>query len=258
MATTRDFNSLGVWAEAAETVIPAEPIPGTAYRDETTTEGTNEAGEGFATDPNSATFNQRLFIISSFTDLMNTHGIVGWSNLVDYDIPAIVFADDGKFYYALQASGPSTAPQDPPGAPTFWEEVVTKQLLAENTGASLIGTPTGKPLSEFIPVAWAVLIEPDGVFNNGANFGFSHPAAHPDDGKYILTLNTAGTKADRFVAVTSISNRVASSANDTVTGYNSFISTDTTIQLESWDTTTGNFQDPGDDAGLSVMVYQLD
>ena len=164
MATTRDFKSLGVWAESADIVIPVEPLTGVAYRDETVTEGQNEAGEGFDTIPNSATFNQRLFIVSSFTDLMDTHGIVGWSDQVDYDIPAMVFGSNGLFYLALQASGPSTSPQDPTVAPTFWEEFVTRQQLAATTGATLIGTAAGVDVQTLLP---RVLASFSGSANGG-------------------------------------------------------------------------------------------
>jgi len=126
MATTRTFTSLGVWAETATTTIPVNPISGVAYRDLTTSEALNEEGEQYNTDPNSATFNQRLFILSSFTDTLNTHGIVGWSDLVDYELPVFTWGSDNKFYEALQNSGPSgVGAQDPISSPTYWAEFIS-------------------------------------------------------------------------------------------------------------------------------------
>ena len=257
MPTTRDFKSLGVWAEDAEVVIPAEPIQGTAYRDETVTEVDNEAGEGFDTIPNSATFNQRLFIVSSFTDLMDTHGIVGWSDQVDYDIPGMVFADDGKFYFALQASGPSTAPQDPTGAPTFWEEFVTQQLLAESNGADLIGTiHVDKPLSFFVPRAWAVRVEPDGTINNAGNLGITQPVANPSDGRYVLTLSTPlSPVVDRYVIVTPITD-INGGEDAVIVGHNLSEDTSSTIVVETFDA-MGNLAVPQGLSGFSIMVYFL-
>ncbi len=259
MATTRDFKSLGVWAEDANIVIPPSPIPGVAYRDETVTESQNEAGEAFAIDPDSATFNQRLFIVSSFTGLMDTHGIVGWSDQVDYDIPAMVFADDGKFYFALQASGPSTTPQDPTGAPTFWEEFVTQQLLAEESGASLIGTIQGTAwhLNVFVPTAWAAVVRPDGLISNGTNRGFAEPVSHPSAGLYIFTLNTPtiGNVNDRMVLLTPFTN-IGGGDDSVGVGHKLLDDTLSTIVVETFNS-SGMLADPETESGFSIIVQHL-
>lgn len=258
MATTRDFKSLGVWAENAETVIPVEPITSTAYRDESVTEADNEAGEGFDTIPNSATFNQRLFIVSSFTDLMDTHGIVGWSDDVDYDIPAMVFADNGLFYFALQPSGPSTAPQDPTGAPTFWEEFVTQQLLAADTGASLIGTArTGFTLAGFVPHAWAAVVRPDGTISDGATRGFTPPVSHPSTGVYTFTLSTpTSTINNRMVLVSPLVDIVGGDGFFSV-GQNLNLSTLSTVAIETF-SDPAMLEDPGPNSGFSIIIYNLE
>ena len=259
MATTRDFKSLGVWAEDADTVIPVEPITGVAYRDETVTEGQNEAGEGFDTIPNSATFNQRLFIVSSFTDLMDTHGIVGWSDQVDYDIPAMVFGSDGLFYFALQASGPSTAPQAPTSAPTFWKEFVTQQLLAETTGASLIGSPqAGFTLANFVPHAWASVVRPDGTISDGGNRGFTKPVSHPSDGVYTFTLTipTISDVNNRMVLLSPLTDIAGSDYFFSVV-HNLNIDTLTTISIETFND-NGMLADPDTSSGFSIIVYNLE
>ncbi len=130
MATTRTFDRLGIWALNANIVIPPSPITGDAYRNTATTQVTNEEGEPFDTAPDSAVFNQKLFIVSSFTDEINKRGIVGWSDVVDYTVPAIVFASDGFFYFCLADSGPATIVKDPAGGafPGFWEIYVSGQI----------------------------------------------------------------------------------------------------------------------------------
>ena len=149
MPTTRNFSSLGIWANDAETVIPMTPVEGVAYRNDTLTQMQNEAGEGYDTKPNSADFNQKMFIVTSFTDEMDSHGIVGWSDEVDYELPAITWSTNGFFYTALQASGPSGVGfKDPDTEPTYWELIfgssqfeldLSSQVLGDE-GARLVGT----------------------------------------------------------------------------------------------------------------------
>lgn len=130
MSSTRDFTSLGVWAKDATTTIPIHPVDGVAYRNAAYTKSENEAGDGYDTKPNSANFNQKMYIITSFIDLINKNGLPGWSNLVDYDVPAIVWGSDGNFYFSIAASGPSTAVKDPVSNPAYWELVTTSSSLA--------------------------------------------------------------------------------------------------------------------------------
>jgi len=147
MATTRDFKSLGVYASDAETTIPVTPSPGTAYRNVLVTDVQNETGEAYDLIPNSIDWNQKFYIISSFTDLIDKHGIPGWSEDVDYTLPAIVWASDNIFYEALQPSGPSTTVRDPVSESTYWSPITAADLEAKladkgagTEGALLVGT----------------------------------------------------------------------------------------------------------------------
>lgn len=153
MTNTRDFNSLGIWAADAVTPVPVTPpLKGVAYRDDALTESQNKAGEPFDTKPDSAEFNQKMFIITSFIDIIDKKGVPGWSNLVDYTVPALVWGFDGtpgtgNFFIALQESGPGTTPRDPISEPTYWEIVTSatqlRQDLADETpgaeGSKLVG-----------------------------------------------------------------------------------------------------------------------
>ena len=161
MPTTRSFISLGVWAENADTVIPPTPIPGTPYRNVALTAPQNEAGIGFQNGASSADFNQKMFIISSFTDMINEHGIPGWSDQVTYNVPAVVWADDGAFYFALQTS----TGQDPVTSPADWQLVAAMGNLQDETlgteGSRLIGH-TGATAASYLPFAAAKI---DGAGN---------------------------------------------------------------------------------------------
>lgn len=149
MPTTRNFSSLGIWAKEAKLSIPMTPVEGVPYRDITVTKTQNEEGEGYDTRPNSATFNQKMFIVTSFTDEMDRHGIVGWSDQVDYELPAITWSTNEFFYTALQTSGPAgVGAKDPDTEPTYWERIfgsrqfeldLSSQVLG-NEGAGLVGT----------------------------------------------------------------------------------------------------------------------
>lgn len=150
MATTRDYESLGVWASDAETTLPIVPLPGVAYRNASYSQSENEDGEKYDSIPDSANFNQVMFIITSYIDTIDKHGTVGWSNAVDYNVPAFTWADDGFFYFALQSSGPTTTIKDPSGDlnPDYWERIISciqfELDLSSQTpgseGSRLVGT----------------------------------------------------------------------------------------------------------------------
>ena len=144
MSNTRDFKSLGVWATNATTTIPSEPVSGTPYRNSNLTTLQNKAGEPYGEAIISADFNQKMYIISSFTDLIDKKGIVGWSNLVDYMAPALVWGSDGYFYEALTSSGPSSTIHDPvdddKNSPIYWRVWQSSTELQNNLFSTQVGT----------------------------------------------------------------------------------------------------------------------
>lgn len=172
MSDTRDFKSLGIWADDA-TVIPpppAVPLPNVAYRNEAFPQSENEEGELYNSIPDSANLNQAMFIISSFTDTIDRHGTPGWYSLVDYDpLPALVWSDDEKFYTALQPSGPNTGAgaRDPKDGlnPDYWQELISSNILEldlssqdfGDEGARQVGTTFQPDTTDFpVPVEQTV------------------------------------------------------------------------------------------------------
>lgn len=129
MASTRSFKNPGVFAQAAATVIPPTPIAGVAYRD--AVDGADETVNGwrYGTRVQSQDWNQVMFLLTSMTQMLDTQGLLGWSNQVQYGVPAIVFASNGLPYIALQASGPATAAQDPISSPAYWEQFNSSGLV---------------------------------------------------------------------------------------------------------------------------------
>lgn len=170
MTDTRDFKSLGIWGEDAETTIPITPLPGVAYRNTAFPQIENEEGEQYNSIPDSANLNQAMFIITSSTDTIEHHGTLGWYSLVDYDpLPALTWASDGKFYTALQPSGPNTGAgaRDPAvGAnPDYWQELISSNILEldlssqdfGDEGARQVGTTFQPDTTDFpVPVGQTV------------------------------------------------------------------------------------------------------
>lgn len=122
MASTRDVISPGVFAEDASTTIPPTPIAGVSYRDPVAGPASVPDGWAYAERVNSAEFNQLMFQYSSLLSIIDKQGLLGWTDLVDYAVPAVVFGSDGIAYQSLLASGPSSAPRDPISNPTYWQE----------------------------------------------------------------------------------------------------------------------------------------
>ena len=133
MSSTRDFVSPGIFANDASTTIPPTPIAGVAYRDAAAGTDDVENGWRYGTRVDSKDWNQIMFLLTSLAQMADKQGLLGWSNLVDYAVPAMVFGSNGLPYIAIQASGPATTPQDPISAPLFWEQFASSGILTFTT-----------------------------------------------------------------------------------------------------------------------------
>ena len=122
MATNRNMKMPGVWAKDALTTIPQPPVSGIAYRNDNMTEAEANEGQKYGAIGDSAQWNQELWAATTLLKELESQGILSWSPLVDYSVNAMVMASNDKLYSALQASGPSTAPQDPVNdtTQTYW------------------------------------------------------------------------------------------------------------------------------------------
>jgi hypothetical protein len=124
MASTRDVISPGIFAEDASTTIPPSPIQGVSYRDPVAGPASAPDGWPFFEKVNSAEFNQLLFQYSSLLDILDKQGVLGWSDLRDYEAAALVYGSDGLLYLWLQDSGPGTVAgfKDPVSEPDYWQQ----------------------------------------------------------------------------------------------------------------------------------------
>lgn len=133
MSSTRDFKSPGIFAANASTVIPPTPISGVAYRDVVTGADDTPNGWRYGTKVESQDWNQVMFLLTSMLSTLDKQGILGWSNLVNYATPAVVFGSDGLMYIATQASGPNTSVQDPTTATAYWERFASNGFVVFST-----------------------------------------------------------------------------------------------------------------------------
>lgn len=123
MSSTRSVKSPGVWAADATTTIPGSPLSGVAYRRTSVVTADARGGWPFDTLVDSAEFNELLYRYTSLTDIMDRQGVLGWSDQVDYAVPAIVFGSDGVLYKSLGTSGPTTTARDPISNPAYWSPI---------------------------------------------------------------------------------------------------------------------------------------
>lgn len=124
MSSTRSVKSPGVWGADASTSIPASPLAGVSYRNTGITSGQTRGGWPFDTLVDSAKFNEMLYRYTSLLDVLDRQGVLGWSDQVDYAVPALAWGSDGAMYRCLLASGPSSTVRDPVSAPAgYWEQV---------------------------------------------------------------------------------------------------------------------------------------
>jgi hypothetical protein len=144
MANTRTVISPGVFANSALTSIPPTPVKGVAYRNAAVPVGTVNAGWAYDNPVESASSNEILYRMSGLLDIMDRQGLLGWTNLINYAVGAFVLGSNGIMYRSILASGPSTAPQDPISAATYWRPVVdpaTSAEMAAGTATDRVATP---------------------------------------------------------------------------------------------------------------------
>lgn len=115
MADTRDYQILGVWATGAQTTIPADPVSGTVYRDETVDQTEFEEGWPYDQLVESADYNQKLFLMTSVLLELDQQGVLGWNNTVDYGVTALARGSDNELYVSILANGPASTVVDPVG-----------------------------------------------------------------------------------------------------------------------------------------------
>ena len=139
---SRIITNPGIFADDAETTIPATPIVGVSYRNDVT--GADDIADGwpFKTIVDSSDFAEIMFQITSLLKLLDKTGILEHSDLIDYDsVPAYAVGTDGEVYKSLQVNGPSTTVVDPVGdISDTWEKFGKDNAILAVTTFEFTGT----------------------------------------------------------------------------------------------------------------------
>lgn len=125
MPNNRTVTVTGIFAQNASTVIPANPVAGSPYRNASMTPSEIQNGWPFKTIVDSSNFNQTMYELSSLAKQFEQYGFLPWSDLTDYPIGGFALGSNGSLYQAVQATGPSTTAMDPTTDTnhTYWQVV---------------------------------------------------------------------------------------------------------------------------------------
>lgn len=186
MSSTRSVIAPPIFAEDASTTIPPTPIAGQSYRDPVAGPASSPDGWRYAQVVNSAEWNQLVYQWSTLLSIIDSKGILGWSDQVDYASNAVAYGSDGNLYTWLAASGPTLGgAKDPVSQPAFWR----KGLVYDSDMVGVIGASRGAAMSVSAASASATFTADQlvvGVSLTGRQYRLS---------SLSLTLNTATTGA---------------------------------------------------------------
>ena len=113
MANARNFTLPAVWAENADTTIPATPLTGTAYRNDATPDAVVLAGWRYNTEADSAVANYYTYLLGQLGNEFDKRGSAGYIDTLDYEPGALVRGSDNELYRCIGNNGPGTSTQDP-------------------------------------------------------------------------------------------------------------------------------------------------
>lgn len=178
MSSTRDTVSPGVFAADAVTTIPSTPSSGTAYRDTATTQQQSEDGWKFNTLVNSATFNQIMYQVTNLMKIVDTQGLLGWSDQVEYAIGALVLGSDKQVYRAIGANGPTAGLSDPAMGGVKWQRFGAP-------AASVAEVQTGTEQQKFVSPATLLAILGQA---SASGFGFMNIPVLIGAARFLFTL----------------------------------------------------------------------
>lgn len=124
------------WAKDAQTVIPAPPVPGIAYRNTAITPEQWAHGQDYSRAADSAQWNQMFWTMSGLLKFAEQYGVMPYSPFTDYPESGICMGLDGILYQAVQPSGPNNGGAQPITNGSYWLNYVTKFSAAPATTTS--------------------------------------------------------------------------------------------------------------------------
>ena len=121
------------WAKDAQTVIPAPPVPGIAYRNTAITPEQWAHGQDYSRVADSAQWNQMFWTMSGLLKFAEQYGVMPYSPFTDYPESGICMGPDGILYQAVQPSGPNNGGAQPITNKSYWLNYVTKLVTSPYT-----------------------------------------------------------------------------------------------------------------------------
>lgn len=119
-------------------------------------------------------FNFLLRALYSIGKDVNTHGILEWSNAVDYTHPAVVLGSDNEIYKSLQNSGPAGAgAKDPISETAYW-----KRISGAGIAIGAFNTSTTTVVTGFEPSVVIFLSAPNQDGQIHLSLGFDDGTNH--------------------------------------------------------------------------------
>lgn len=114
----------GQWAADAQTVIPAPPIPGVAYRNPALDAAAMRAGQPYSRIADSAQWNQLHYLTTGMAAEVEGYGIPRYSPLTNYYASAFCLSLDGVLMQAIQPSGPANGGAKPTTDSEYWKVAI--------------------------------------------------------------------------------------------------------------------------------------
>lgn len=124
MARENDVTISSVWARQANTNIPANPIPGFAYRRSDVGDGVIANGQGYTEIFDSALFNQMMWLLTSVGKTLCESGVMPFLYGQSYHRGAVALYTDYKLYQAQREIASGESPYPVPGDSEDWVEVM--------------------------------------------------------------------------------------------------------------------------------------
>lgn len=114
----------GQWAADAQTIIPAPPIPGVAYRNPALDAAAMRAGQQYSRIADSAQWNQLHYLTTGMAAEVEGYGIPRYSPLTNYYESAFCLSLDGVLMQAIQPSGPANGGAKPTTDSEYWKVAI--------------------------------------------------------------------------------------------------------------------------------------
>lgn len=143
----------GVWALNAQTTIPTPPVSNTSYRNSNLSEQTIENGWGYSTIVNSADYNQFVYLLTLFLQVLEASGgVLPFCMTTKYGKNGFALGSDGILYIS---NTNDNVGNDPTIDNVNWSEFKPNFAgTADKLGSSTVGGPSqGIYLNNGIPTA---------------------------------------------------------------------------------------------------------